>query len=74
VPPQPADRGSAAHPRGPAARKFGMDQGKVEIPPEFFGPLPDDILRSFTGEAPLHNGYDQPGTASDPGVQSASSN
>jgi prevent-host-death family protein len=30
-------------------RKFGMDQGKVEIPPEFFEPLPDDILRSFTG-------------------------
>jgi prevent-host-death family protein len=31
-------------------RKFGIDQGKVEVPPEFFEPLPDDILRYFTGE------------------------
>ncbi len=32
-------------------RQFGIDHGKVEIPPEFFEPLPDDILRSFTGLA-----------------------
>jgi prevent-host-death family protein len=31
-------------------RKFGIDRGKVEVPPEFFEPLPDDILRYFTGE------------------------
>jgi prevent-host-death family protein len=31
-------------------RRFGIDQGKFEIPPEFFEPLPDDILRHFTGE------------------------
>jgi hypothetical protein len=31
-------------------RRFGIDQGKIEIPPEFFEPLPDDILRYFTGE------------------------
>ena len=38
--------GSAERP----PRKFGIDQGKVEVPPEFFEPLPDDILRYFTGE------------------------
>jgi len=31
-------------------RQFGIDQGKIEVPPEFFEPLPDDILRYFTGE------------------------
>ena len=48
--------GSAEQPWGvtahaaPPPRKFGIDQGKVEVPPEFFEPLPDDILRYFTGE------------------------
>ena len=32
-------------------RRFGIDEGKFGIPPEFFEPLPDDLMRYFTGEA-----------------------
>ena len=35
----------------PRKRRFGIDEGKFEIPPEFFEPLPDDLKRYFTGEA-----------------------
>jgi prevent-host-death family protein len=34
----------------PQRRKFGIDEGKFRLGPEFFEPLPDDILRSFNGE------------------------
>ena len=29
---------------------FGIDKGKFTVPPEFFEPLPEDILRAFNGE------------------------
>ena len=32
-------------------RRFGIDEGKFELPPEFFDPLPDDLMRYFSGEA-----------------------
>jgi prevent-host-death family protein len=32
-------------------RRFGIDEGKFELPPEFFEPLPDDLMRYFRGEA-----------------------
>ena len=32
-------------------REFGIDEGKFEVGPAFFEPLPDDLLRSFHGEA-----------------------
>jgi antitoxin (DNA-binding transcriptional repressor) of toxin-antitoxin stability system len=32
-------------------RKFGIDEGKFEIPPEFFEPLPEEIMRYFRGGA-----------------------
>jgi hypothetical protein len=28
----------------------GIDKGNITIPPEFFDPLPDDVLRIFDGE------------------------
>jgi prevent-host-death family protein len=31
-------------------RKFGIDEGKFEISPKFFEPLPEDLMRHFTGE------------------------
>ena len=31
-------------------RPIGLDRGKFEIGPEFFEPLPDDLLRAFDGE------------------------
>jgi prevent-host-death family protein len=31
-------------------RKFGLDQGKVVIRPEFFAPLDEELLRDFSGE------------------------
>ena len=33
----------------PRERVFGIDDG-FGVSPEFFGPLPDDILRIFNGE------------------------
>lgn len=38
VPPAPA-----------AARRFGLDRGRFEVPDDFNEPLPDDVLRSFQG-------------------------
>jgi antitoxin (DNA-binding transcriptional repressor) of toxin-antitoxin stability system len=38
----------------PAARKtkrpIGLAKGEFTIPPEFFEPLPDDILEAFAGQ------------------------
>ena len=31
-------------------RPIGLDKGKFEVGPEFFEPLPDDILKGFYGE------------------------
>ena len=31
-------------------RPIGLDRGKSEVGPEFFEPLPDDLLRAFDGE------------------------
>jgi len=30
-------------------RPIGLAQGEFEIPPEFFDPLPDDLLAAFEG-------------------------
>jgi antitoxin (DNA-binding transcriptional repressor) of toxin-antitoxin stability system len=32
-------------------RPVGLAKGTVEVPPEFFQPLPDELLRGFEGEA-----------------------
>lgn len=32
-------------------RPLGIDRGKVIVPPEFFEPLPEDLLRAFEGES-----------------------
>jgi prevent-host-death family protein len=40
-----------AAPASHQRRRFGIDEGKFEIPPEFFEPLPDDLMRYFSGEA-----------------------
>jgi antitoxin (DNA-binding transcriptional repressor) of toxin-antitoxin stability system len=32
-------------------RPLGTAKGKVKVPPEFFEPLPEDILRAFEGES-----------------------
>lgn len=38
----------------PAARKtkrpIGLAEGEFTVPPEFFEPLPDDILAAFAGQ------------------------
>ena len=31
-------------------RQFGLDEGRFAVPPEFFDPMPAEILRFFTGE------------------------
>ncbi len=31
-------------------RPVGLDKGKFEVGPEFFLPLPDDILKGFNGD------------------------
>jgi antitoxin (DNA-binding transcriptional repressor) of toxin-antitoxin stability system len=40
----------------PAKRKkprpIGLYQGQIELKPEFFDPLPDDLLAYFNGEKP----------------------
>lgn len=33
-------------------RPLGLDEGKFAIPPEFFEPLPHDLLAGFNGEKP----------------------
>ena len=32
-------------------RPLGTAKGKVNVPPEFFEPLPEDVLRAFEGES-----------------------
>lgn len=40
-------------PRSRAARRpIGLEKGRLTLPPEFFEPLPEDLLRSFAGEGP----------------------
>ena len=34
-----------------AKRPIGLARGKLRIPPEFFEPLPPEIIASFYGEA-----------------------
>jgi prevent-host-death family protein len=36
-----------------APRPIGLARGRVAVPPSFFDPLPDDVLRGFEGAAPL---------------------
>ena len=36
---------------GRKRRPFGLDAGKLTVPPSFFEPLPEDILESFEGTA-----------------------
>ena len=33
-------------------RPVGLAKGKLKIPPEFFEPLPSDVLASFYGQEP----------------------
>lgn len=33
-------------------RPVGLAKGKVKIPPDFFEPLPSDVLASFYGQEP----------------------
>ena len=37
---------------GPAKRPIGLCKGMFEMPPEFFEPLPPDLLALFSGEGP----------------------
>lgn len=32
-------------------RPIGLGKGTVTLPPEFFDPLPEDLIRAFEGEA-----------------------
>jgi len=40
-------RALPASPRQP--RPFGLDSGKLTVPPSFFEPLSEDIIESFEG-------------------------
>jgi antitoxin (DNA-binding transcriptional repressor) of toxin-antitoxin stability system len=33
-------------------RPIGLDEGRFTVPPEFFEPLPDELLAYFDGEKP----------------------
>ena len=33
-------------------RPIGHDKGKLHVPPEFYEPLPDDVLAAFEGSSP----------------------
>jgi hypothetical protein len=33
-----------------APRPAGLGKGLIEVPPSFFEPLPDDLLKAFNGE------------------------
>ena len=37
---------------GKAKRPIGLDKGAFDVPPEFFEPLPPDLLALFNGEEP----------------------
>lgn len=36
----------------PKPREFGLDRGKLVVPPEFFEPLDEETLELFGGERP----------------------
>ena len=36
-------------PGGP--RPIGLERGRLRVPDEFFEPLPDDLIASFSGES-----------------------
>lgn len=36
-------------PRRTTERPIGVAKGRLEVPPEFFDPLPDDLLDAFEG-------------------------
>jgi prevent-host-death family protein len=36
----------------PQPRPIGLAKGEFEIPPEFFEPLPPELLAAFNGEEP----------------------
>lgn len=31
-------------------RPIGLDKGRLKVPPEFFEPLPDELLEAFEGQ------------------------
>ncbi len=37
---------------GSKRRPFGLDAGKLKVPPSFFEPLPGEIVEGFEGPAP----------------------
>jgi antitoxin (DNA-binding transcriptional repressor) of toxin-antitoxin stability system len=37
-------------PQRTTPRPLGTAKGKVKVPPEFFEPLPEEILRAFEGQ------------------------
>jgi antitoxin (DNA-binding transcriptional repressor) of toxin-antitoxin stability system len=39
-------------PKRKKPRPIGLDVGKFQVPPEFFEPLPDELLAYFNGEKP----------------------
>ena len=39
-------------PKRKKPRPMGLDRGKIKIGPEFFEPLPDELLALFNGEKP----------------------
>ncbi|MCU1273958.1 MAG: Prevent-host-death family protein [Bryobacterales bacterium] len=39
-------------PKRKKPRPIGLDVGKFKVPPEFFEPLPDELLAYFNGEKP----------------------
>mgnify|MGYP001557863196 CR=1 FL=1 len=41
-------RALPAVPRKP--RPFGLDSGRLKVPPSFFEPLPEDVLNLFEGK------------------------
>jgi hypothetical protein len=40
-------------PKRKKPRPIGLDKGKIKLGPEFFAPLPDELLAYFNGEKPL---------------------
>ena len=43
-----AELRAVARPRT-ARRPLGQDRGKMQMPPEFFDPLPDELMAHFDG-------------------------
>ena len=40
----------AVPPEPGTPRQFGLARGKVTVPPEFFDPLPEELLAAFEGD------------------------